>query len=415
MRETEVKAPWHAATPGHPGFANRDRANLTMAVFVAEGALAIGIARLFSIWSLQPNGFSPVSQRLPYWDFTNLWAGSLFARLGHVDWLFDVDAYRAGLRALFSPDLPNHEWSYPPSILLFGAPLSWLPIFVAYLVFTFATLLILHFALRPFRFHPLAHMAVLFGPASMVSIGFGQNGNLTASLLVGALVLSDKRPWLAGVLSGLLTIKPQIGVLIPFAFLAAGNWRAIVSAAVTTCLLAAATGLAFGFSVWPDFLTKTTVLMSGIMNAPFPQHYQVNAVNFFVFGRFLGLAVNAAHAFQLIFTLAAVSMTMVLWWKPGRLDIFGRALLTALLGIIATPYGYSYDMVPYGIAVAWWFLRSTNPNRLFFAGLWLFPAFAQIPAYFGVNVSIIVPAIFIIWVLREEGILFGARQDVAAG
>ncbi|TIU67989.1 MAG: hypothetical protein E5W15_19570, partial [Mesorhizobium sp.] len=58
---------------------------------------------LSMLWDLDGRGFSELSHRLPYWDFTNLWAGSRLAIDGHVAVLFDADAYRAALRGMFSP------------------------------------------------------------------------------------------------------------------------------------------------------------------------------------------------------------------------------------------------------------------------------------------------------------------------
>ena len=81
----------------------------------------------------------------------------------------------------------------------------------------------------------------------MINAFFGQNGAFTAALLVGGLLAAPKRPILAGVLFGLLTVKPQLGILIPFCLLASRNWRAFASAAVTTVTLVLLTGLAFGF------------------------------------------------------------------------------------------------------------------------------------------------------------------------
>jgi alpha-1,2-mannosyltransferase len=76
-------------------------------------------------------------------------------------------------------------------------------------------------------------------PAVFVNIGHGQNGFLTAALLGGALQLLDRRPWLAGMLIGLLTYKPQFGVLIPIALLAGGRWRSIGAAVATVAALLA--------------------------------------------------------------------------------------------------------------------------------------------------------------------------------
>ncbi len=59
-------------------------------------------------------------------------------------------------------------------------------------------------------------------PAVFINIGHGQNGFLTAALLGGALHWLDRKPWLAGILIGMLAYKPQFGVLIPIAFWPAG-------------------------------------------------------------------------------------------------------------------------------------------------------------------------------------------------
>ena len=63
-------------------------------------------------------------------------------------------------------------------------------------------------------------------PAVFINIGHGENGFLTAALLGAALYWLDFRPWLAGLLSGLLAYKPQFGVLLKAAALASASLRA---------------------------------------------------------------------------------------------------------------------------------------------------------------------------------------------
>ena len=72
----------------------------------------------------------------------------------------------------------------------------------------------------------------------------GQNGFFTAALLIAGLVNLDRRPVLSGVLFGILTIKPQLGLLLPLMLVVSGRWRTIVSAATTTAALVAATVMA---------------------------------------------------------------------------------------------------------------------------------------------------------------------------
>jgi hypothetical protein len=65
-------------------------------------------------------------------------------------------------------------------------------------------------------------------------------------MLIGIFAFLDRRPLLAGLLVGLLTIKPQLGVLIPVLLIASGRWRVFTVATVTALALAAAAVMLFG-------------------------------------------------------------------------------------------------------------------------------------------------------------------------
>ncbi|MCX7302762.1 MAG: glycosyltransferase family 87 protein [Hyphomicrobiales bacterium] len=363
-----------------------------MALFVFACGMAFGFHYHVGLWTTGADGFSEVSRRLPYWDFTNLWAGSRMAIEGHVGTLFDVDAYRAELRAMFTPNLADHEWSYPPSIILFGAPLAALPILPAYLLWTFGTIAMLHFAIRPLRLPMPLHLAALASPAVFINAMFGQNGALTAALLIGGLLAAPVRPILAGVLFGLLTVKPHLGILVPFCLIASQNWRAFLSAATTAVLLAVATGLAFGFGVWPSFLTETRALMTAIMEAPYPQLYHANALTVFVMARAAGAGLGLAYAVQAVATALAIAAAIWLWLPSTPIDSRRRALATATLAIVATPYGYTYDSIPMCVALAYLFAVTSKPRPLFLAIGWLFPLFAHLLNYQGIGIGVVVPA-----------------------
>src|SRR6516165_12782915 len=105
-------------------------------------------------------------------------------------------------------------------------------------------------------------------PATFVNIGHGQNGFFTAALLGGALHLLDRRPLIAGVLIGLLAYKPQFGMLIPIALIAAWRWNTIAAAIATIATLIAISFLTLGSGVWHAFadstnFTQTIVLEQG--------------------------------------------------------------------------------------------------------------------------------------------------------
>ena len=60
-----------------------------------------------------------------------------------------------------------------------------------------------------------AFLVALGFPAALWNVTAGQNGFLTAALIGGTLGLLERRPALAGVCLGLLTYKPQFGLLFP--------------------------------------------------------------------------------------------------------------------------------------------------------------------------------------------------------
>ena len=63
-------------------------------------------------------------------------------------------------------------------------------------------------------------MLALAFPATFINLFHGQNGFLNAALLGAALLALDRRPVVAGILFGLLSYKPHLGLLVPLALLA---------------------------------------------------------------------------------------------------------------------------------------------------------------------------------------------------
>ncbi|TPJ67408.1 DUF2029 domain-containing protein [Mesorhizobium sp. B2-6-1] len=377
------------------------RSDLRFAALVVCTGILIGLRYHLALWTFDAHGFSELSDRLPYWDFTNLWAGGRMALDGHVAFLFDVDSYRAALRRMFSPDLPNQEWSYPPSILVFGTPLALLPILPAYLAWTFATILCLWLAVRPLRLGAAAELAVLVCPAVFINAIFGQNGALTTALLISGLVAAPKQPILAGFLFGLLTVKPHLGILVPFCLLASGNWRAIAAAAVSSAALFAVTGAWFGFDVWRLFWTETRPLMTAILEAPYPQPYQSNAATMFFLARSCGSGLATAYAMQAVATIAAISAAIWIWLPRRQVEHRERVVLTAVLATLATPYGYSYDTIGLAVAVAYLFATRSTMPRILLTLVWLYPTVAHLINNAGLGIGVLVPLCLSAWMLAD--------------
>ncbi len=188
-------------------------------------------------------------------DFLNTWMGgrSMFSG-GPAPW-FDARTYAAALRDMLGPTYPETYWSYPPHVVLFVWPLGLMPYLFAYIAWCVIGIALYLFACSS----ALPRERLLFlavAPGVAVCVFFGQNGFYTAALLIGGLLALDRRPVLAGVLFGIPTIKPQLGLLLPIILLLERRWLTIAWAAATVAVLFVATAMLFGWDVWLDYWHK---------------------------------------------------------------------------------------------------------------------------------------------------------------
>jgi hypothetical protein len=151
----------------------------------------------------------------------------------------------------------------------------------------------------------------------------------------------------------------------------------------------------FGWAPWVLWWREGLPEMGRVMDAPYPQPFQVSAVTVFMFLRGLGVGVGAAQAVQ----VAAAAGAMVLVYWVGRRD-FGvekRLALVLLLAPLAMPYGYVYDLVGYSVAlVLVWQWRGFS---WVWAGFWVWPAVARDVTLAGVApLSAMVVAAAFVWV-----------------
>jgi hypothetical protein len=133
----------------------------------------------------------------------------------------------AAIRDLTGYSLNGQNWSYPPSIMLLAAPFGKLGYLTALAIWTFLGLaLFIAVAWRNVS-DWRGPLPVLMSPAALMCLISGQSAFVTAALLISVFALMDRRPLAAGVLVGLLTIKPQLGLLFPFFLIASGRWRCL--------------------------------------------------------------------------------------------------------------------------------------------------------------------------------------------
>jgi hypothetical protein len=262
---------------------------------------------------------------------------------GEIAVLFDVDAYRAAINRDVYKFVLNSEWSYPPPMLLVGAPFTYLSLAAAHVVWTIATPTLLAIVLRLGGASIALCTLMIVSPAAMVNMVFGQNGALTASLLIGGLLISSRRALVGGAIIGLLIIKPHAALLAPVCFLASRNYGAFVSAGLSVYLVALASFLAFGSEAWTGFFQFTAPLMVSILEEQPLSIYQISGISVFLLARTLGADVPMAYGVQ---ALVAVPMIVLTWsiWRRSTDEPLLRVAATGVATILVTPYGYTYEL-----------------------------------------------------------------------
>lgn len=184
--------------------------------------------------------------RPPGADFVTFWAASSLVLEGRALDVFDPSVMQSREVGLFPGATGMLPWFYPPPTLLLVAPLAWVPYALAFISFALGSLGAFLASLRPLVFAPQGWWLVAAFPGLWLSLAQGQPSLLTAALAGSGLQLRENRPILAGVLIGLLAVKPQLALLLPLLLIVERRWTAFGAAAASASALLAASLLILG-------------------------------------------------------------------------------------------------------------------------------------------------------------------------
>jgi hypothetical protein len=329
-------------------------------------ALQTAIGLVFYLLSLDAqNGFGG--------DFICFWRAGQRAHAGDFAAIYDP----AGWRRALQTGAPKLTWFVYPPFSLFGlqflgrlpyaAAVTWwslvpLPFYVGLVLALARRSDAASRSLRPRQGAGLGWLGALtlvamtsaFLAANLLC---GQTGTILAVFLLAAAYFWPDRPLVAGVFIGLMAVKPQLGLLIPFALVGAGQWRAIVSATVTVATLVIASLAVTGAGLWTDYLRMTQIFghFIGLGHGQFDGL----AIGPYVSLLAAGVPITAATAVQAIVTLAVIVGIVVVFLprtdaEPGgprqiRLDL--QLGILAAGSLLATPYALSYDTPRLALAV----------------------------------------------------------------
>jgi arabinofuranan 3-O-arabinosyltransferase len=282
-------------------------------------------------------------------DFISFWSAPFLAWHGQAAAVYDWNAFHAFTTGVAGAAIQSYQYNYPPVLLVLSAPLALIPYVPGLFVWLIGGWYAFYAALRVARPARDTWLLALATPAVFISAVGGQSGTWTAALLGGGLSLLERRPALAGILFGLLIVKPQLGILLPIALLAARQFRVFAIAGLTVAALVLASMLLCGADIWSVYFQHVAVMRhltledgSGVWH---------RFVSVFVALRRLGAGIPTAYAAQALVALAAAAVVAIAWYRDVRPA--AKNVLLILGTWLATPYVQDYDLVVGAFVAVW--------------------------------------------------------------
>jgi hypothetical protein len=278
-------------------------------------------------------------------DFLNFWMYGRAAFTADPSRFYDAQLYNAELHAILGGPYLGQNWSYPPSVMMLATPFGQLSYISALLIWTALSFSIFFAVARRALPKRQLLIALLLSPAAVFCLVSGQSSLITTAMMLGIFAWLDRRPATAGLLIGLLSLKPQLGLLFPVLLVASGRWRVFFAAAATVLGIIALTAALFGPQVWVDYATKgiatqnIVLLDPRVIAAPFMPTIFMNM-------RSIGAVYDLAMAVQACFT--AVAVAIVFWafrYRRNADPLFLMALFFAC-AVFGSPYLLIYDTLP---------------------------------------------------------------------
>ncbi len=301
-------------------------------------------AAYFSHWWI----YDPDGLGIPI-DFVNVWAAGRLVLEGHPAQAWDWDIQKQVELALLRQDFSGYfAWHYPPPLLFVAALLAQFPYSAAFIGWVSASLVPYLAMMRAIVGRPFGWLLAIAFPMVFNNTLAGQNGFLTAALIGGTLYLMPARPILAGICLGLLSYKPQYGLLFPIVLIAASQWTVFFTAAVVAVAMALASWLAFGTESWQAFFHWMPMFSQAFLSEGKATWWKLQSL--FSLVRYLGGTEQLAWACQWVLT-ASVATVLVVMWR-GRISYSLKAAALAAGTLLTTPYLFIYDMMVLAIPVA---------------------------------------------------------------
>ncbi len=281
-------------------------------------------------------------------DFMSFYAASKLALAGHAAGAWSPIAHQSAEDGIFGRSLGYWAFFYPPAYLLLCWPLALLPYGAALLAWLGATTAAAVALLRRWA-KGVPWIVLLAFPALWLNLGNGQNAALFTAVMAGGCLLLPRRPILAGLVFGLLVMKPQLAIALPVLLAVCGRWKTFIATGFSAAALCALAWLAVGSEGYLAFLHNgalaTATLDQGLVS---PDKMQ----SAFAALRLLGAPSPVVLAGQVLVALGVLgSAAWIAWRHKPEAGALCALMVTATLPL--SPFLLDYDLMLLAVPLGW--------------------------------------------------------------
>jgi hypothetical protein len=388
MSSTPNSIPTATVGPTHPPQSNQANACWWR---VAGTAFGLWLVCFGLFLAVAPNfHFHPHTGDTPYGaDFLQEWVGARLIYEGRVDSLYETNLFQSRQH---DRELLGFEWSanrlfppvYPPMHYAAFVPLAlisyrwaallWLGFLIACALvaaFQIETIALRYAGDRfdsPTRRKQLKTfiwLGLLLFPMVLFSTNLGQKSVIWLVILTSTWqLLLNKRDLLAGLVFGLLSLKPTLFFLLPLVLLSRGKFRFFLGASLTVVVIWGSGLCLFPAEAWLGFLRE----VGGSSNYPGQNGYRLD------------------WSCNLLSLAYAVPTTMQSWVKQSVCAILAlyclfacferrnsdvlspeNLLMTLAATFLLSPHAYSYDLCLFLLPIFWIYSQQPRAGFTYYA------------------------------------------------
>jgi hypothetical protein len=333
----------------------------------------------FCLWYVTADGLKDKSGTPLGADFLNVYAAGLMVHQGQAASVYNWDLHGQIEQTVAGYAAPYFGWHYPPNFLSIANLCAYFPYLCAFgLYMTISFVCYVTVIRRISAKLKECLWALVAFPGVFVNIINGQNGFLTTAFFGAGMMWLEEKPWLAGVMFGLLSYKPQFFIVIPVVLALSGYARACFSTLVTAGACFGLSWLAYGSQTWQAFFQSTRLTQHIILERGVTGWQKIQSI--FSIIRMWDGSVSLAYTLQALSAVSALALTLWIWHRKANLAIRATALCGCIL--LTTPYVLDYDLVILAIPLA--FLTREGLQKGFIAyekvmmlSLWILPLLAR--------------------------------------